>query len=194
MLLPFFLVLIMSVNWPDIVKPVHHQVHRVVTMDADGNTGTCSAVVINATSGFALTAAHCLEGEPDMTFNGRHAKLVRSNRIIDLAVIRFKPVTEQAMSLAAATPPIGTPVAMAGFFLGAKNLHVQFGHISAVRDHFGNQIVIDGIIRPGDSGGAVLDQSGALVGMSNAYYVHGSSGLAIPIETIRDFVSQYLPK
>jgi S1-C subfamily serine protease len=47
----------------------------------------------------------------------------------------------------------------------------------------------------GDSGGAVINYQGQLVDMSSAIYDQGPAhmGVAVPVETLRSFMKQYLP-
>lgn len=186
---------VFAVDWATVVKPAAKQVPRLQTVNAAGEKGICAAVVINAAAGFALTCAHCVAGKSDelsITVNGRHAEVARSNRLIDLAVVRFTAKDEQTMPLALVTPPAGAPIAVLGFMLGAKDLHTQFGHIASRRSEDG-AIVVDGVILPGDSGGALVNERGELIGISNQYYRGTAIGLAIPIEVVRDFVEPYLP-
>jgi S1-C subfamily serine protease len=128
-----------------------------------------------------------------ITVNGRHALIVRSNRLLDLAVVRPELKDEQEMPLAPESPEIGSELAVAGYLLGSKGLHVQFGRIAAKRSD-DDALVMDGVALPGDSGGAVIDAQGRLIGMTNAYYRGTAVGLAVPVEMVRDFVEHLLPK
>lgn len=182
-------------DWSAIIKPLHKQVPRLEIMKGD-DSGICSGVVLNAKAGFLLTAAHCVDGKPEdlsITVNGNHAEVARVNRLLDLAVLRFEADNEQDMALAEKTPEEGTEIAVAGFLHGQEKIHFQFGHIAARRDDDG-ALVLDSTIRPGDSGGAIINAQGQLVGMSNRYYQGSAVGLAVPVERIRLFVNPYLPK
>jgi S1-C subfamily serine protease len=188
-----------TTDWSAIVLPAMKQVARIeILKDGEDKPGICSGVAINADAGFLLTAAHCVEGEPkqlSVTVNGRHAEIARTNRLLDLAVLRFKVKDEQTMLLAEKTPPIGTEVAIIGFNFGVEKLAVQFGRVSQMLNAETKTLWIDGTMVPGQSGGAVIDANGRLVGMTSRIYHSGPSriGGAIPVESLEDFLEPYLP-
>jgi S1-C subfamily serine protease len=90
-----------STDWAAIIKPAAKQVPRLEILAAGATSpGICSGVVINKSGGYVLTAAHCLGDEhrnTSITVNGRHALIVRSNRLLDLAVVRTELKDEQEM-------------------------------------------------------------------------------------------------
>lgn len=191
---------IAAADWPTVLKAVPDQVPRLEVLIDGSVRGVCSSVVINADAGVALTAAHCVEHAPtqsiDLTLNGRHAEVARVNRILDLAVVRFDRKHEISLPLAAATPAMGSDVAIVGYAFGSEDLHAQVGIISRPLNRETKTIWVNADIIPGDSGGAVINAAGELVGMSASVYYKGPSHMAaaIPIETIRDFIEPYLPK
>ncbi len=188
-----------ATDWVPVVKDLERRVPRMQTAYPDGKEGTCSAVFINAETGVLVTAAHCTgneENRPDITIAGRDAAIARSNRILDLAVIRVEPQdTDEACPLAKATPPRGTEVAVAGYAFGFQQMPMQFGRMSLpfLREDGQALVNIDMIV--GDSGGALIDSTGALVGLVSAVRAYGPMhlGVAVPVEAIRDYVKQYLP-
>src|SRR5204862_3263754 len=103
-------------DWPALVASIDKQVVRFEMLtEGDGEPGVCAGVVINATSGWLLTAAHCVDHPQtkgfSMTVNGRHANVVKVNTILDLAVVKFDPKGEQAMEIADGTPVLGAELA-----------------------------------------------------------------------------------
>jgi S1-C subfamily serine protease len=99
------------------------------------------------------------------------------------------------MPLAPETPPIGTEVAVVGFGFGIDKIAVQFGRVAQSLNRETGTLWINSEVLGGNSGGAVIDAQGRLVGMtSRVYYSTASSmGAAIPVEQIADFVEAYLP-
>ena len=186
-------------DWASIVRPATKQVLRIeILKDGTDKPGICSGVVLNRAGGFVLTAAHCVPGntkELSVTVNGRHAEVARVNHLLDLAVLRFSVKDEQEMTLAGSTPPIGSEVAIIGFSFGVEKLAVQFGRVSQALNAETKTLWIDGTMVPGQSGGAVIDERGCLIGMTSRTYYSGPSsvGAAIPVEQIEDFVQAYLP-
>jgi S1-C subfamily serine protease len=187
----------LAADWVPVVKDIERKVPRLFVRWPNGDTGVCSAVFLNAETGFLITAAHCVEGDGiHMTVGGRDAAVVRSNRILDLAVIRVAPNKyDVSCPLADSTPPRGTEVAIAGYAFGLTQLPVQFGRVSLpyLRDD-GVQLVNVDVIA-GDSGGALIDADGSLVGVVSAVLAAGPMHLAItiPVETIREYAGQYVP-
>jgi S1-C subfamily serine protease len=174
--------------WADVLGKPEKTVLRLSGATRDGEAWTCSAVVIGP--GLAMTAAHCVDAAgADLVIGGRAASVVKSNRIIDLAVVKFLARDEIAVKLAPKTPSMGADVAVIGFALGAKELHAQFGHVAASRDADGDH-ARDVAIFHGDSGTFVFDKLGRLVGIISARQDDGSAGqgLAIPVETALEFI------
>lgn len=188
-----------AADWPALVRELSHKVVRVEIL-AGEDKGICTGVIVNAASGYVVTAAHCVSVPPntklDVTVNKRDAAVIRYNRLIDLAVLKIEPRSADAeMPLAETTPPVGTEVAILGFAFGHKGMSVQFGRVSMVLDDDGEQMRVDGMIVPGDSGGPLVDMEGRLVGVSSAIWYAGPSHMAalVPIETVREYVGPYLP-
>jgi serine protease DegQ len=189
-----------AADWAVIVKPVAKQVPRLeIQKDGSDAPGICSGVVLN-TDGILLTAAHCIpSGDPktySLTVNGRHAETLKVNRLLDLAIVKFHRKGEEAMALAPETPPIGTEVAVVGYGFGIEKIAVQFGRVSQSRNDETKTLWINVDLIFGDSGGAVIDSEGRLIGMSSRIYAQGPAHMAaaISVETIEDFAEPWLPK
>lgn len=194
------LALVVGQDWVTAIRPAYKQVPRLEAMtEGAEKPGVCAAVLFNKEAGYVLTAAHCIE-KPEkqgisITVNGRHADVVRINRILDLAIVKFDAKQEEQMELAESTPPVGSVIAVIGYPFGDNKLAPQFGHISQVMNDESKMIWVNSDIIPGDSGGALIDLSGKLVGLNSRIYYQGPSHMAacVPIEAIRDFVKAYLP-
>ena len=190
-----------AADWSAIVKPAAKQVPRLeVLREGDTKPSICSGVVLNADAGFLLTAAHCVSTTKDqdvsLTVNGRHAEVAKSNRLLDLAVVRFRVKDEQAIALASETPPVGAEVAVIGYAFGIEKIAVQFGRVSQALNDETKTLWLNVDLIFGDSGGAVIDEQGRLVGMNSRIYSNGPAHMAsaVPIEQIADFVESYLPR
>jgi hypothetical protein len=108
--------------------------------------------------------------------------------------VRFAVKKETAIAFAKETPAAASEVAILGYAYGARELAMQFGRVALPADVDGNLLLDVTTIR-GDSGGAAIDLSGELVGMTSAIKQSGGY-LAVlkPVEQARDFVKEYLPK
>jgi S1-C subfamily serine protease len=162
--------------------------------------GSCTAVVFDVTDGraSAFTAAHCIAHEPnerlDFTVDGRSAKGVLSNRILDLGILTFRaPADVKPIELAPATPLAGKEAIVAGYAFGVEEIVFQFGHVAKPRNKETKQLWINGDIIFGDSGGAILDASGRLIGITSSIYSQGPAhiGGAVAIEQVVQFLDEY---
>ena len=201
-MLTILLLLTLSADWPLLVASIQKQVVRLEMLtEGDGDEpGICSGVVLNAVSGWLLTAAHCVDHPVakgfSMTVNGRHATAVKVNQILDLAVVKFDPKGEEAMTLAESTPPVGSELAIVGFPFGDDHLAVQFGRVAQVFNIKSKMLWLNADVLGGNSGGAVIDTQGRLIGLTSRVFYNGPSHLggAVPIEAIAAFVKGYLPE
>ncbi|MYM69233.1 Do family serine endopeptidase [Pseudoduganella sp. FT55W] len=167
--------------------------------DSDDESSLGSGVIVSA-QGYILTNNHVVEAADEIEVvlaDGRKAaaKLVGTDPETDLAVIKIAleklPVivlgqAEQAqvgdVVLAIGNPfGVGQTVTMGIISaLGRNNLHIN---------HFENFIQTDAAINFGNSGGALVDSSGNLLGINSAIYSQtgGSVGIgfAIPVTTAK---------
>lgn len=184
-----------AAEWADVVPTVERSVLRLHLGDDNGNEGTCSAIVINAEKGYLLTAAHCVTTDDHIVVGkDRTATLVISNRLLDLAVLKTKLRKEAtAIVLAPTSPRLGAPVGVLGFPFGARSLTLQVGVVA--NPDVDDRMWVDGNLLPGDSGGAIINNAGHLVGVTSAfkYFAAAHIGVAVPLDTLRAFVADYLP-
>jgi serine protease DegQ len=165
-----------------------------------GQQSSLGSGVIVSTSGYILTNNHVIEAADQIEVvlaDGRkaRAKVVGTDPETDLAVIRIEadklPVIvlghdEQArvgdVVLAIGNPfGVGQTVTMGIISaLGRNNLHIN---------NFENFIQTDAAINFGNSGGALIDANGNLIGINSAIYSQtgGSVGIgfAIPVTTAK---------
>jgi len=194
-----FLLLISPIqaDWVPLVKAGMKSVPRLEMIDEDGKEGVCSGVIINKKSGFVLTAGHCVDGKGvQLTVNDRHAEVARVNKILDLAVVRTTlRDSDEEMVIASESPMAGAEISVIGYPFGVSELAVQFGRVSQAYNKETKTIWINVAIIPGNSGGAIMDSTGKLVGITSRVYYSGPSvmGAAMPVDSIKDFVQPYEP-
>jgi S1-C subfamily serine protease len=190
-----------SPDWTTVIKPAFKQIMRLEMLrEGQSEPGVCTVVVINEENGYGLTAAHCVrkplaEGI-SLTANGRHAEVLRVNDLLDLAVLRVMIRGEKQVELATHTPEPGTPVAIVGYAFGDPDPLFQFGYIAQTKNAATKLVMLNADVIGGDSGGACLDAQGRLVAINSILYSWGSSGLggSAPVEQIKEFAENYLPK
>ncbi|MDP1820245.1 MAG: trypsin-like peptidase domain-containing protein [Acidimicrobiales bacterium] len=174
----------------------------IVRLDVtrDGTTATGSGVVFRD-DGLVLTSAHVVEGADDIHVrldNGRNlaGTLVGADALTDVAVLdvdaRDVPV---ALLGSAAALEVGEPAVAIGSPLGLRGgPSVTTGVISAVDrtvdgpdGSLHGMIQTDAPIAPGSSGGALVDSTGAVVGIITAKATEAGDrfGFATPIDLAR---------
>jgi serine protease DegQ len=164
-----------------------------------GESSLGSGVIVSP-EGYILTNNHVVEGADEIEVvlaDGRRgaAKVVGLDPETDLAVIKIKldklPVmvlgqVEQVrvgdVVLAIGNPfGVGQTVTMGIISaLGRNNLHIN---------HFENFIQTDAAINFGNSGGALIDTHGHMIGINSAIYSQSGGsvgiGFAIPVSTVK---------
>lgn len=146
----------------------------LVPPDGDAPKASGSGAIIS-TDGYVLTAAHVVAGANSLkiyTVQGlRNAKIVRIDEANDIAVLKLDGGTYPALQIALSRGVrLGQPVATIGF----PNIEIQGfspkvtkGEISSLSGAGDDprlwQISVP--VQPGNSGGALLDENGNLVGV-----------------------------
>jgi S1-C subfamily serine protease len=170
-------------------------------LDADGTVVTNHHVVEGATS---------IEVTDVSTGRGYAATYVGGNATTDVAVLRLKDASGLTPVRLSGTPAaVGDDITAVGDAGGdGGSLTAATGTVAALHDDitvdgsegYGGSggsrltdlILMDAYVIPGDSGGAVLDSTGRVVGM-NVAASSGSAqvtGYAIPIATVERVVQQ----
>lgn len=185
-------------DWVAIVKDMDAKIPRLEMRAEEGSGGVCSAVVYRVDPdrwALALTAAHCVRHDTakrfDITVNRHHAEVILQNTLLDLAVVQFRASKEQAITRAPDPPQRGTPVAILGYAFGIESVAAQFGHVSQTVNRETKAIWVNADLIFGDSGGAVIDAQGRLVGInSRIYSAMGVAHMAaaVTIEEIEEFI------
>jgi Do/DeqQ family serine protease len=170
-------------------------------------SGLGSGVVVSS-EGFILTNNHVVEAADEIEVasnDGRRfkAKVVGTDPESDLAVVRIPAdVHLPAISFGNADNlRVGDLVLAIGNPFGVGQT-VTHGIVSALgRSHLGintfeNFIQTDAAVNPGNSGGALIDANGNLIGINTAIYSEsgGSMGIgfAIPISLARSVMEQII--
>jgi len=167
--------------------------------------GLGSGVIVDARKGYILTNNHVIKGADIITVSlqdGRKfdAKLVGTDPDTDIAVLKIEPDNLTALPFANSDKLlVGDFVVAIGnpFGLGQT---VTSGIVSALGrsglgiGRFENYIQTDASINQGNSGGALINLHGQLIGINNAIYSRSGGnigiGFAIPINMARDIMAQ----
>ena len=189
---------------PDIVEQVEPSVVTVL-----GDSGLGSGVVY-AEDGIIVTNAHVVEGSDDLAVafaDGTRvdAELVAATPLLDLAVLRVERDGLPAARFSDELPRVGELAIAMGSPLGLEQT-VTAGIVSALNRGIPGSaqstqalvdlIQTDAAISPGNSGGALVDGAGQVIGINVAYLPPAagavSLGFAIPSPTVLHAVEELL--
>ncbi len=163
--------------------------------------GTASGFFVDAQGTVVTTAdavAECSEVTLDET---TAARVVSTDEGMNLAVLQPQAALapRAVAGFRATAPRIGSEVAVAGFPYGGALARpaLTFGTLADVRGLNGEEQVrrLDLSAQAGDAGGAVLDESGAVIGMllpreGGAQVLPAEVSYALDVETIQGVLAQ----
>lgn len=181
----------------------------VVRIDATsgGARGSIGSGVIYREDGHIITNAHVVEGRsnfrvtlPDGT--ELDAVLVGADASSDLAVLKVDRTDLPAIPLAPELPDVGETAVAIGSPFGLDG-SVTAGVVSAVNRQItlGSGVLVDAIqtdaaINSGNSGGALVNGRGELIGINTAIFTQSGDsagiGFAVPVSTVRNVVDQLI--
>jgi len=153
-------------------------------------------------SGFAVDAhtlvtnRHVIEGTRQLqleTFEGRSVAVTTSSTatVADLAVVRTEEELPQSLPLGPADPIEGQPVTVVGYPGGGARTITRGNVVGYAGDPLGGStrvFVTTAQVQPGSSGSAVLDASGAVVGVVYAEEETTGRSVAVPVSVLRDLL------
>lgn len=190
---------------PEIVEAIDAS---VVTVQVPGGIGSG---VVYRDGGYVVTNRHVVGDaqsvELELADGSRTpARVLATDEQTDLAVLKAERTDLPPARFQPNVPPVGAPVIAIGSPLGFQN-SVTAGILSGVGREIpgaaarGGQALVDllqtdAAISPGNSGGALLNASGEVIGINEAYIPPDlgavSLGFAIPATTVIDVVDQLI--
>jgi S1-C subfamily serine protease len=182
---------------------IRMKIHRLE--DNKTGWGACSGVYIK--KNIILSAAHCVDFPADDGIELKEIWIKNNDQKSERAVVvRVDPAADLLLLY---TPLAGTPVKLAhkairgedcwviGNPLGLRDI-VTKGIVSQIncasKGEKATFLIVDAIALPGNSGGAVVDSHGRLIGIltrsTSLFGSLGASGLgiAVDLKTIREFL------
>ncbi|MGH8111312.1 MAG: S1C family serine protease [Rhodanobacteraceae bacterium] len=159
--------------------------------------------VIFTSDGYVLTNNHVIAGADDiqvMLHDGRvaHARVIGTDPDTDLAVLKIDAGTLPTIEVDPKPPRVGDVVLAIGNPFGIGQT-VTMGIVSALQRQlslspYEDFIQTDAAINSGNSGGALVDAEGELVGINTAMFDRdvGAQGIgfAIPVRTAKRVLEQ----
>jgi S1-C subfamily serine protease len=189
---------------PKVVERAQPHVVTVLTRNGLGSG------VIYRSDGIILTNEHVIRGNDrvEIAFaDGRRepGKVIAGDIDSDLALVRVDRKDLPAASFQTALPPVGSQAIVLGSPLGLdksvtagiiSGLHRSIPGSARESSALVDLMQTDAAISPGNSGGAVVDAQGRVIGISEAYIPPEQGavaiGFAIPAATAVDVADQLL--
>jgi S1-C subfamily serine protease len=189
---------------PALVEQVQPSVVSVQVQSGQGG-GEGSGVVWDGGRGLIVTNNHVVAGAQavQVVLNDgetMEAQVLGTDAVSDLAVIQVSRTDLPSATFADGLPRVGELAVAMGNPLGFEN-SVTAGIVSALHRSLGQEPFIDLIqtdapISPGNSGGALVNRDGAVIGINSAGIPStenaNSLGFAIPAPTVVSIVGQLL--
>lgn len=190
------LALLVAADWVTLLPQLAPAVPRVEIQRSD-KVGVCSAAVVERTgeTAFAIIAAHCVPADStwDVVVNDKHATVVHRNALLELAILKFRATTEEALVIAATAPPMGTHVAILGYPFSSSELGMQAGFINQPRNPETKLTWVNMDVYFGNSGCPLVNEHGELVGIATGVKFEGPAhvGMVIPVSRILDYLAEF---
>ncbi|HZU16278.1 MAG TPA: serine protease [Candidatus Dormibacteraeota bacterium] len=201
-----------AMNLPSVAREVGPAMTRIVAekddKDEDTMVKTEGSGMVLTPSGEVLTNAHVVERGFAITAavpgsaTPHPVAILGMDLAADVALVRVLGASGLPTVRVAGSPqvPVGEEVAAVGYPQGRTSLSVARGRVVGqgrtvvVSGENGLQglhgvLQIDAPVAPGDSGSALADSSGQVVGMITAG-VRGQAGYALPIRTVMGVVDR----
>ncbi|MGA2654514.1 MAG: Do family serine endopeptidase [Gammaproteobacteria bacterium] len=189
------------------ILETQRQQNSVVPSEAKRSTNLASGVIVDSDKGYILTNFHVVQGAEEVMItltDGRNfpAKLIGGDSESDVAVVQIQAEKIQSITLGDSdTLKVGDFVLAIGNPFGL-NSSVSSGIISALgRTDLGIEgyedfIQTDAAINMGNSGGALINTKGELIGINTAILSSAGGnmgiGFAIPINMARNIMQQLI--
>ena len=191
---------------PSLVEDLDESIVAVLVQTSDGG-GQGSGVVWDGERGLIVTNDHVVDGAVEVEVqlsSGERvpAEVLATDPFTDLAVIQVDRRDLPQATFAAELPRVGELAVALGNPLGFEN-SVTAGIVSGLHrslgeDPFTDLIQTDAPISPGNSGGALVNRLGEVIGINSAGIPTSqnanSLGFAIPSPTVVSVVTQLLDR
>jgi len=196
-----------AADWASVAQKALPSTVRIYALNPKTGQTCESAGIVIAPNGKILTAAHCVDGFPEITVligDGLDtaqydASIIRLEKSGDLALIQAEGINGKAqlppMEQAKELPQVGEPIAAVGNQIQLMRV-MTAGIVSAVGNYLGAKyILFDARIEKGNSGGPLLNEKGELVGLVVEILRTNNAniGKAVALSEIRRFMDDIEP-
>jgi len=165
----------------NIVDRVQRSIVSVTYEKSENDHMSCTGFVINSAKGQVLTASHCVADLDVVQVDGVDSLVIEKGET--LALLSIIPMSRPSLDIQKDNPSIGDQTQTFGF--GWGTMKVLTRHVAGFTKE-GSDIIIDGPLIPGMSGGPVIDAHGKVVGINMAS--NDIVGVLCGAQEIREFL------
>lgn len=122
-------------------------------------THVCTGFVVDAARGQALTARHCVGNE--LTVDGQVSEVIKADET--LALVKVPAMRKPPLEIRKKSISLGERVWSLGFGYGKMKVFSRAISGWVIKD-----VILDGPLAPGMSGGPIVDKDGKVVGVNQA--------------------------
>lgn len=172
------------------IRPTAAMMQATVFIDING-VGYCSGILIDHQHGNILTAKHCINDSPDLAIavrlkDGREfaGRVVSISEIMDSALLKIDAANLPFAVLGDSDQvQVGDDVIAIGhpFQLSWSAHRGMVSSLNRAVAGAGRFMQVDIQVNPGNSGGALFDRAGRVIGMTTGGFRGSSNGLALAI-------------
>jgi len=182
-----------NLNAEEIYSNFNEALVKIVSIGFNGNPLSQGSGVIISDSGYVVTNYHNFSGAEKIAvlYNGKYIsgnEILGADMVRDLLVLKLKGNHYKAVKIAdLSTIKVGQKIYTVGSPRGLSNT-ISEGIISGIRydeDLDRNLIQFTAPITHGSSGGALLTESGELIGITSYGLGEGNINFAIPIDELK---------
>lgn len=151
------------------------------------NHNVCTGFVVSASEGRVLTVAHCAPDDPnvELLVDGKPSKIIRVNEA--LALLSMEPFSKPPLQIASDSPKVGDDVQAFGYGYGYLMV-LKRAVAGYVDENNHRDVILDGAIAQGMSGGPVVGVDGKVVGINQASDKFGATSIVCDSKEIRKFL------
>lgn len=155
----------------------------VTASEEPGQTGVCAGFVVNAPRGEAITARHCVPDDEDtlLIVDGESSTIIKENQAF--ALVKVKEMSKPALDLRKDKPSLGEKVITFGYGYGLYTIFQR-----TVAAYYNGDLLLDGPLAHGMSGGPAVDEQGRVVGINQMS--DGVTASICGVGEIREFLKE----
>lgn len=148
---------------PSLMNRVERSLVQVVFQADEQRQHSCTGFIVDAAKGLVLTAEHCVEKDENYV-NGLLSDVIKKDS--HLALLKVPSMMGPPLDIRKDKLERGEQVIAMGWGYGILGGSLRMVYNS----NYDGELILDGALSPGMSGGPIVDMEGKVVGVSQAAF------------------------